>query len=228
MADTQFSRAAKACFENGERLLEDAQNLSDYERYSSAFAFAVLAQEECAKSFLLHLVAEGVIPWTPLIWRATRDHATKHLLSIILDRGISPDPDEYGKWLNSLPPGVSPDEVFPADVASALDIFRHEKVGRWESQNWCWDEEPKYDREVKKVGEGGLDREKQDALFVRISKTGEIASRPERMTPDMVSSALERANDLKWVIKDILTGGDSFLYERVKAQLKALFSENGS
>jgi hypothetical protein len=44
----------------------------------------------------------------------------------------------------------------------------------------------------------------------------------------MAASALKRANDLKWVIKGILTGEGGFLYEQVKGQLKALFSENNS
>ena len=54
-----LSKSISATIANGKKLLEDAQSLFDWERFSTAFALAVLAQEEFAKAFLLQLVADG-------------------------------------------------------------------------------------------------------------------------------------------------------------------------
>jgi hypothetical protein len=61
------------------------------------------------------------------------------------------------------------DNSFPRTVADALNILRHEKIGRWESNAWVWAEDPDYDQTAKKVAEGYADRKKQDALYVRLS-----------------------------------------------------------
>ena len=42
-------------------------------------------EEEFAKGFLLMLIEQGVIPWNNAIWRATRDHSCKHLLTVLMD-----------------------------------------------------------------------------------------------------------------------------------------------
>jgi AbiV family abortive infection protein len=60
-----------ACVDNGERLLEDAEWLG-YDRFVTACALCILAQEEFAKAFLLHLIGEGIVPWTAEIQRHLR------------------------------------------------------------------------------------------------------------------------------------------------------------
>src|SRR3954453_20364687 len=70
---------------NGKRLLEDASFLFDWDRFGTALALAVLAQEEFAKAFLLQLVADGALPWIPEVQRSTARHQCKHLLAIMME-----------------------------------------------------------------------------------------------------------------------------------------------
>jgi hypothetical protein len=45
-----LERSSEACVENGKHLLGDAKIMFDWDRYSTAFALAVLSQEEFAKA----------------------------------------------------------------------------------------------------------------------------------------------------------------------------------
>ena len=65
----KYQRSIQACIENGRRLLEDAEWTSN--RASTGLALAMLAQEECAKAFLLALVRDEILPWTEEIGRAS-------------------------------------------------------------------------------------------------------------------------------------------------------------
>jgi AbiV family abortive infection protein len=52
----------EAAIQNGNRLLQDAKLLFDWDRFSTAFALSILAQEEFAKAFLLRLVMDDALP----------------------------------------------------------------------------------------------------------------------------------------------------------------------
>jgi len=67
-----------ACSENGRRLLEDAKTMLEWDRFPTALALAVLAQEEFAKVFLLQLVVDDALPWVPEIQRSMARHQSKH------------------------------------------------------------------------------------------------------------------------------------------------------
>src|SRR5512143_208572 len=86
----RFVETARACLENGDRLLFDADMLSSS---PTSLALAILAEEEFAKGFLLFLVAQGVLPWSNGVWRSTRDHSCKHLLSALMEYA-APEIDE--------------------------------------------------------------------------------------------------------------------------------------
>jgi AbiV family abortive infection protein len=83
-ADT-LSASISAVTDNGKRLLEDAKLLFDWDRYSTALALAVLAQEEFAKGFLLQLVRDDILPWIPEVQRSIARHHCKHLLGIVME-----------------------------------------------------------------------------------------------------------------------------------------------
>ena len=138
----------EACLENSERLLTDAQMLEFSEPPATAFAIAIIAQEELAKAFLLTLVYKDIIDWNELIWRAVRDHKCKHLLVMVMDF-LNPDWDEFmarkEEWYGDIAKGL-----IPRTIADALNIFRYEKIGKWESQNWFWVEPPDYEAKAKK------------------------------------------------------------------------------
>ena len=80
-----FTKAIVAILDNGDRLVEDACYLSEYERFPTAYALCILAQEEYAKAFLLYLISEDAIPWTQELRRMLHNHTCKQLLSLIID-----------------------------------------------------------------------------------------------------------------------------------------------
>jgi AbiV family abortive infection protein len=57
-----LSHSIPVCIDNGKKLLDDAKLMFDWDRFSTALALAVLAQEEFAKAFLLQLVVDDALP----------------------------------------------------------------------------------------------------------------------------------------------------------------------
>jgi AbiV family abortive infection protein len=98
MDKNHFVRAVKACKENGDRLCYDAEAC-----YNSpaGVALAILAQEEFAKAFMLSLVNEGIIPWTPGVKWSIRNHECKHLFILIMDYLASVD-EPYSEWMKKV------------------------------------------------------------------------------------------------------------------------------
>jgi AbiV family abortive infection protein len=229
----KWNGAANACLKNGEQLLDDADWLCIAERPGSAFALAVIAQEEFAKAFLFHLIGEGILPAIPLVLRMAKDHTCKQLLGLVMEH-IHPDTDEFlrrmDEWqkkraehsslLGTLQNTESEDQrreiwnrinevnksinAFPAAVADAIDILRWEKVGRWQSKAWIWAEEPEYDALAKGVAEGSIDREKQDGLYVRIGRDGSVVTTPTSVRPEAAQEALERARRFGQLARQLL------------------------
>ena len=77
ISETTFNKSINACLLNAECLIWDAQNLEFEEPPSSKYYFAIISQEESAKSFLLYLVKIKIIPWNEFILRAMRNHICK-------------------------------------------------------------------------------------------------------------------------------------------------------
>lgn len=172
-------RAIQACSENGERLLKEA----DWPLLSpSRFYLAMIAQEEFAKAFMLYLVKEQTIPFNRYIVRAMKDHICKQLVGIIMDYVIMHWDDI--EELKAMIEEDWPDDAFPAEVASAMNLLRFEKISTWECESsnsgWFWDEDPIEDPSALRVFEGKRDLRKQDALYVRIGSTGRFAARRTR------------------------------------------------
>ena len=213
-----FSRTISACIENGRNLLEDAKSLFDWGdysgRFSTAFALAVLAQEEFAKAFLLKLVADDALPWLPAVRRSIARHECKHLLGIVMEwlplfdgdsfREREKRRNEWWAWLKRFrerkfrpdaddpEPQIYNEVSFPADVATALNIYRHEEIERlgdgepWKDTDWATGK-------ARKIADGLMDRKKQSALYVTVTKTGEIGLHPGLITREEASEAIKRA-----------------------------------
>lgn len=249
MAKEVFLNSANACIENGKRLLGDAEMLEYSEPPATTFALAIIAQEELAKGYLLVLVARKVIPWHPLIYRASRDHVCKQLLGIAMEY-LSPDHDEFrrrlAEWqeqqreLEGLLTSLKDDllnrdmwqrvhevrdsiDGLPSSVTDAIKILRYEKIGRWNSE-FEWAEEPQYDPAAKMTGQGSVDREKQDALYVRLSRSGEVVGTPTSVTPDTAREAMKRAmrfgQPIDSMIRDSPVGWG---YERLEQLITLVF-----
>ena len=253
MEKSHFIKSARACLANGNRLLEDAEMMEFGDPPLSSFFLSAIAQEEFAKGFLLCLVARDVIPWNSLIYRATRDHKCKQLLAIIMEHVI-PDDDEFdrrledrhlkyeehGKLIDALRETKSIEEqkgiwqriaavnesleLLPRSVADSINILR-EKIGRWDSW-FCWAEEPNYDRTAKDVGDGKAEREKQNALYVRLNKNGEVIGVPGGITPESAKYAMDRAKRMGRLVEDLLAGQSGiFDYEKIESAFKAVFAD---
>ncbi len=251
MAKDVFVESARACIENGNRLLDDAEMLEFSEPPSTAFALAIIAQEEFAKGFLMALVARKVIPWHPLIYRASRDHTCKQLLGIVMEY-LTSDFDEFltrsEEWqrqhkesmdlLASVKDDLLNRELWqrinelrnsmdrlPPPVADALNILRHEKIGRWGSA-FEWAEEPEYDPAAKMTADGSVDREKQDALYVRLSKSGRVVGTPTSVSPDTAKEARERAKRFGDLVESMIGGSPvGWDYEKLEKIMRLVFQD---
>jgi AbiV family abortive infection protein len=242
-----LSESISATMGNGKKLLEDAKYLFDWDRFSTALALAVLAQEEFAKAFLLQLVADDAMPWLPEVQRSMARHQCKHLLAIVMEwlppfdfedsleqhkrntvrheekmawlqrrvarykqGNILPDPDD--------PEPIEPDISFPLDVATALNIYRHEEIERLRSGS-AWRDAEWATGKARKIADGSLDRKKQSALYVDITKTGEIGLHPGLITRGEASEAIERAERL---VEGPAIFSDE--YKKLKEILPVIFS----
>jgi len=81
----------------------------------------------------------------------TADRPTQ-LLCVAMEY-LNPELDEFLERCNAV---VLRHELprFPAEVADAMNILRHVKIGRWVSRSWVWAEDPEYDKEAGRFQEG--------------------------------------------------------------------------
>jgi hypothetical protein len=186
-----FKNGIAASIENGDRLLEDAKLMLEWERFPTAYALAVLAQEEYAKALLLSLVDAGAIPWFADVRRALHDHVCKQLVSVILDY-LSPDIDEFLSR-HDLSGIGEPRPIFPSDVLDAIHLICHERIPRERDRWWLDPSERPLDPRVKAIANGGLDRQKQLAIYVHIGKIGEVCSQPCRVSAEAAKTEVERS-----------------------------------
>jgi AbiV family abortive infection protein len=216
----RWTEAISACVANADRILDDAKYLEEWGRFPSARALGILAQEEFAKAYLLKLVDEAAIPMCDEVLRACRDHTCKHLIGLVMAHLFTPIEEWPSR--DAQVRDRRADLVLPAHVADALNIFCHEKLRRWRSQNWGWVEEPSYDQKAKKIADGSLDRVKQNALYVGVGRDG-LTSTPH-CTPPEAREAIETAE----MLKDVAKGYDVFAFTEkavVTTGLRAILHE---
>ena len=108
-----------------------------------------------------------------------------------------------------------------------MNLLRHEKFGRWESNHWCWAEDPDYDKTALGVAEGKREIDKQRALYVELDKTGQVSMTPEQVTNDRANSEHGRGRRYESCVRRIVEGGPqgAWDYERVENYLRTLFSQ---
>ena len=174
--------AIRASFENAERLLQDAGYLLEYGCFPTSYALSILAQEEFAKAFLLHLAHIKVIPWDSDVCQALRQHTCKQLVAMIMEYLNS----EWERYLATLE--IPRQKTFPRHIADALNIIRHEKIPRERAFSWLEDEEAICDSEARRIADGSVDKQKQNAFYVDVAKTGQIASTPFGITSETAST----------------------------------------
>jgi len=217
-----------ACLDNADRLLEETYNLEFRSPSATRYFMAVIAQEEVAKAFLLHLVQIGIVQLTPAVRRAINDHRCKHLVGMMMDYMIMHwDSAEELKALINFDFDMG--DRLPNDVGSALEILCHEKIGRWTDNSWSWAEDPAYDSTALKIAEGKKDRRKQDALYVRTGGDGQLASTPSVITDDETRLELERGRRYAQFMGSVYRGDgggfDEIRFRKIMTALRLLFPE---
>ena len=159
------------------------------------------------------------------VFRAIGDHACKQLVGMIMDYLIM-----HWEHLEELSSAIREDyalgEQLPNDIGSAIELLRYEKIGRWEAKNWDWVEDPKYDRSALQIAEGKKDRRKQDALYVRLARDGQVCSTPDTITENETREELDRAYRFNSFVVSALAGSSSSArYDKVIFALKTLFCD---
>ncbi len=216
-----FARSVSACIENGRNLLADAEYLFGFDRFSTALALSVLAQEEFAKAFLLQLVADDALPWLREVKRSISKHQCKHLLAIVMEwlpvfdweeiqRQSKKNEERHEQkmaWYERSksrdyvrdpadPEPVEEEFLFPREVADALNIYRHIEIEKLRPSGNPWLDEEWTAGNAGKIAQGSLDRKKQSALYVDIGKTGEVGVHPGLITREESLIEMERAKRL--------------------------------
>lgn len=183
------------CKENGKRLLEDSDNLYDYERYPTSYGLAKLAQEEFAKGFILKLVNDGGLKWTKEVQRSLNHHISKQLVSIILNF-LNPSVDEFLEMVENKISMLDK----PKKVHDAINIYINEVLYRWECNNWVWFEDPEYDKEAKSIFNGNEEKLKQNAFYVKICPDGKAVDFTKKYNKKMVKDEIEKAKRFSFLL----------------------------
>jgi len=228
--------AIQGCLRNGRRLVEDGELLRDFDRHPTAFAVAILAQEEFAKAFILVLVSESVLPWTPEMRKLLRSHDAKHLVGILVEWLGPPWEEEHRRlmaWSERAHPSSVAKQVpskpeLPRDVAVALNILRHEKIERIRTgYAWPHPEDKGFSR---KIAEGSRDRAKQRALYVGVAQTGWLESLPTKVTREEATAEVKRARQYG-EFADAAFGGRVLSFDEYrlfKEVARAVFADLGA
>src|SRR5262245_59417916 len=154
-----------------------------------------MARHQC--KHLLGIVMEWLGPFdaTELLAQSRRNTEFHERKMAWLNRSIqryrsgdlAPDQDD--------PEPLAPEVFLPDDVATALNIYRYEEIERLKSGQ-AWKEADWSTGKARAVADGALDRIKQAALYVDISKTGEVGRYPGDITRAQAEEAIQAARKL--------------------------------
>jgi hypothetical protein len=113
----------------------------------------------------------------------------------------------------------------PSSVADAMNLLCHEKIRRWESNTWCWAEDPEYDQDALSVADGKRDKEKHRALYVELGRNGQVIATPKQVTEIQANEEYERGRRCEACARSLVEGSRSaWDIDRVEGCFKALFS----
>jgi len=193
----RLAHAISACVKNGQRLHQDANWMGEV-RAATGVALCILAQEEFAKAFLLHLVCEGIIPWTAKVRSSLCKHSQKQLVGLIME-WLSPSDEEFIARISSGPR----DFTLPAHVADAMKLYVENVQPKGHIS--C---PPAASAPIARaVASGHRDKTKQDALYVRLSEDAEIVSLPTQVTPNNFDAEIDKTKRLSDLVRPLQDGG---------------------
>jgi AbiV family abortive infection protein len=216
-ADIQAS--IEACLANGERLIADAMALEFQEPASTRLVVSMLAQEEFAKAFLLFLVKQEIIPWDSELLRAMNNHSCKHLVAIVMEY-LDPQWETLDELTTMLDAEYALDGAFPKPVSSALNILYFEKMQRGD-----FVDDNDYDPQVVDIATGERDKVKQDAVYVRIDRSGRVKSTPSSVTLAAANEEYEKAQRYRWFVSFLANGGPktSEQFRKLREAMKIVY-----
>jgi len=179
-----MEETARAAYENGLELRQDALKLFEACRYPRAAALAILAEEEFSKAFILKICAQKG-RWDSSIYKALRRHPEK--------QGISEAMREYFNWfidnykkvmeMNRFSFVQAQPSLYPGN--EKMDIILSKAKSRFK-------------KPIK-------DFLKQDSIYVGISKSAKISSTPDQIGIKKAKVCLEESLVFK-VITEVLFG----------------------
>jgi len=159
-------KASKACYENGNGLLEEANILYERARYARATSLAILAEEEFSKAMILHILSiKG--RWDKEIFDGLKNHEKKQALSASMNSLML----DFFRHLHREKLSLIP---YKFDIDGQVeDKFQSAKKEYIEKQ-------------LK-------DRRKQFAQFVSIGRTGCPCRTPSIFTKDDAGADIDNA-----------------------------------
>lgn len=189
-----------ACIANARRLMESAEWTVD--RRSVGLALALFAQEELAKAFLLKLVRDGILPWVEEVRLSLKDHCCKHLVTVIME-WLS-EIEEARMKEGALPAigAAATRSALPPQVATAMNIYRHEmveRIGRRNPQR----NPGEWRGLARKIAEGDRERKKHAALYVSIGEDGGVISQFQ-LTEQNFEVELARAKAIQYAVEGLI------------------------
>ncbi len=217
-ADLQAS--IEACLANGGRLLDDALQLEFHEPAATRLMVSMLAQEEIAKAFLLFLVKEEIIPWDDEVRRVMSNHSCKHLVAIVMEY-LDPQWETLDDLKRMVEAEFALNGAFPKPVSSALNILYHEKIRRGD----FFDEDNDYDPSVVRIATGERDKVKQDAVYVRIDRSGRARNTPANVTMSAANEEYEKAGRYHSLVCSLAEDGPkaSEEYRKLQEAMKIVY-----
>jgi len=171
------------------------------------------------------LVDAGALPWIPPVQRSIAKHNCKHLVSIIhewmppldwenLAVRYREQTGRHARWMawnerriGRISAGIrtgDPDDAEPTrgeierpgDVSDALNIYRHIEIERL-AKGWPWSDPEWLNGNAAKAAQGSVEKKKQAAWYVDISKTGQVGLHPGPISRSEADAAIKRAEALE-------------------------------
>lgn len=220
MPKNKYNKAINDCISNAKSLLDDGKMLHEIDRFNSAYLLVLLAQEESAKAFLLNLINEEIIPWIKEVERSLKDHRCKHLIGELMFY-LNPSLDTVLERNKMALKDFKPVPL-PKPIVDIIKYYRHEKISRWISPNWWWSDNPEYEKNIKKIGEGKIERKKQNATYCKVTKEGK--SHLSKINKLAVEEQIERTEQMLEIADGNLVLS-SREYKSIKEGLKIVFQD---
>ena len=203
------------------RLFEDAKFLEEWDRFPSAYAISILAQEEYGKAFLVYLASKGSVPWTAGLQKALRNHQCKQFVALVMEYIERKD---FLEQLND-PDRFCGASTLPDYVMDAIHIIVHEHIFDRHRDNWIDQNDRRIHPLANRIARGILDREKQSAFYVHIGSNSTIGRAPNMVTAEMCREEIartERVSNVFWLHDGKVETRGSFDLRKIIATFQVL------